>query len=487
MDIELTPTVPVQYKASSSQTGLRVLIALAPFWAIWAPWVAVWLIQIIIAGSFYDDFQMIGAIVAFIALISVSVFTTFVCLQDKFLISSSGIHFPLRCLFELRWRLNRSWDEMIHICFVNSRMQSRTYLPSENPDTMVVFFKDGGKLPLELHAFRREDLQKFVLALQSYVPLLPMDPPLGEVRLGIAAESRAEKALSFTQIWEDDMASRFGSTVFIPLEPGEKLKEGGLEILGQIAFGGLSAVYLARNKQDQLCVIKEAVVPASADAQSRAKALELFEREAQILMALKHPRVASVMDYFVENGRHYLLLEYLDGEDLRKFTRERGPQNETMVLRWAAEIAEVLDYLHNLNPPIIHRDLTPDNIVLRADGSVALVDFGAANEFLGTATGTLIGKQSYISPEQFRGKSSPLSDIYSLGATIFFLLTGTDPEALSTSHPAQLLEALPPEVDLLVAELTALDAQQRIQNAALVQQRCSRIFSDLRQSSKSGA
>jgi serine/threonine-protein kinase len=101
-------------------------------------------------------------------------------------------------------------------------------------------------------------------------------------------------------------------------------------------------------------------------------------------------------------------------------------------------MAEILNYLHTQDPPIIHRDLTPDNVVRREDNDVVLIDFGAANEFVGTATGTLVGKQAYISPEQLRGKATTSSDIYALGGTVHFLLTGKDPEALSASHPKEL-------------------------------------------------
>ncbi len=106
--------------------------------------------------------------------------------------------------------------------------------------------------------------------------------------------------------------------------------------------------------------------------------------------------------------------------------------------------------------PVIHRDLTPDNIVVKDDGTLVVIDFGAANEFIGNSTGTFVGKQCYISPEQFRGKAVPQSDIYALGCTLHYLLTGSDPQALSVAHPHSLNEIVSPEVDALVAECTAV-------------------------------
>jgi serine/threonine protein kinase len=110
-----------------------------------------------------------------------------------------------------------------------------------------------------------------------------------------------------------------------------------------------------------------------------------------------------------------------------------------VVVRWLLEAAKILQYLHSQSPPLIHRDVTPDNLVLARDGCLSLIDFGAANALLGTATGTLVGKQSYIAPEQFRGKAGLSSDIYSLGATVYFALTGREPEPLTELHAAQLV------------------------------------------------
>jgi serine/threonine protein kinase len=142
-------------------------------------------------------------------------------------------------------------------------------------------------------------------------------------------------------------------------------------------------------------------------------------------------------------------------------------------LRWAGQIGRILEYLHAQEPPIIHRDLTPDNLVLDSvkDGvlgqedSIVLIDFGAANEFIGNATGTLVGKQCFIAPEQFRGKAVPASDIYALGCTLHFLLTGEEPDALSVSHPRVLNAQVSEDLDQLIAEMTAMDVEKRIASA----------------------
>jgi len=461
MELTKTPNIEVEYKSLESERGLKIVLALSPFWAAWAPGMLWWMcLNPWTTNSTDLDPVWVSTALELIATTLVSVATLWVCRQNKILINEEGILFPAWCLLQLGGKLKKTWAEIAEMQFCDSRQKL-----SRTPDLINIKFNSGSMLTLRLDSFKQADLEKFTLALESFVPSLPMQPALAEVDLRIEHKNKATEIPSFTQIWENDMSSRFGSTVFVPLEPGERLKNGKLEIVGQIAFGGLSAIYLAKSNQNQLRVVKEAVLPSSADLESKEKALQLFEREAELLMKLRHPRIAVVEDYFTENGRHYLLLEHIDGKDLRRFVKEKGIPSEATVIRWLREMSEILQYLHEQDPPIIHRDLTPDNLILTGDGSINLIDFGAANTFLGTATGTIIGKQSYISPEQFRGKATPQSDLYSLGATIYFLLTGEDPEALSQSDPRLINSEISREMGALVTQLTELEADKRIASA----------------------
>ncbi|MBZ0184695.1 MAG: serine/threonine protein kinase, partial [Candidatus Obscuribacterales bacterium] len=161
---------------------------------------------------------------------------------------------------------------------------------------------------------------------------------------------------------------------------------------------------------------------------------------------------------------HYEVIEFIDGLDLRRFVKERGLQPDDFVLNWAQQICEILVYLHLQDPPVIHRDLTPDNLVLRVDGQLVLIDFGAANAFVGTATGTMVGKQSYMPPEQLRGKAVPQSDTYSLGGTFYFLLTGRDPIPLEVSQVKDS-EKASQYLNPLLAKCTAADVADRYGSA----------------------
>lgn len=323
---------------------------------------------------------------------------------------------------------------------------------------------------LTLGKFRDSDVPLFLSALEKWAERVYLAPEVQVLMdwYRTPREEKVEKPLdqSYTAMWQEELGAHMAATTFVPLTKGVTLQSGRLKVIALLASGGLSAVYLGETFDGKMVILKESVVPQHVDDKTKEKARELFEREARLLLKLQHPRIARVVDHVHEAGRDYLVLEYIPGQSLRQVVKRSGRQDEATVLRWAGEIADILGYLHSMTPPIIHRDLTPDNLVLKEDGTIALIDFGAANEYVGAATGTLIGKQSYMSPEQFRGKATPASDIYALGATLYFLLTGDDPEALSTSHPQGKRAELSAAIDAFIASCTEEEEDARVASIA---------------------
>ncbi|MGK7926134.1 MAG: serine/threonine protein kinase, partial [Spirulina sp.] len=164
---------------------------------------------------------------------------------------------------------------------------------------------------------------------------------------------------------------------------------------------------------------------------------ELFEREAKVLATLKHPAIPKYLNYFhcdTESDRYfYLVQELVEGDSLAALIEGGWKVNEQQVKYIARQVLEILKYLHSLHPPVIHRDIKPQNIIVRPDNKVYLVDFGAVQEIYRNTLsfgGTFVGTMGYISPEQFRGKVSPASDLYSLGCTLLFVLTRRSPTDL---------------------------------------------------------
>lgn len=390
-----------------------------------------------------------------------------------------GLHFPVSMARDLALRLRRPWSDVRAVWLENMKMPPLDQadladFEDDEPDyvervrqnkKLILYFRSGGFAEFCLSAMSKDDLRMFFSAIYKWGEEVFLAPDIDELQKQL--NTKEEKESTFTKMWEDELCAHFGTTTFVPLAKNKELRDATLVIRSQLAYGGLSAVYLAsgQSPESETVVIKESVVPTQTQEASLEKARELFEREARLLMKLAHPKIARVKDHFVESGRNYLVLQYVEGQSLRQFVRLNGAQSEDTVLNWAKQIAETLIYLHSQNPPIIHRDLTPENIVVTKEGTPVIIDFGAATEFLETATGTLIGKQSYISPEQFRGHATPSSDLYALGATMFFLLTGHDPEALSESHPATINHAVSEGTDRLVSNLTKIDERERPRSA----------------------
>ena len=214
-----------------------------------------------------------------------------------------------------------------------------------------------------------------------------------------------------------------------PLEAGTVL-QGRYKISRLLGGGGMGMVYLANDQRlaNRPCAIKE-MVDHFIDQAQRIEANEYFAREADTLAQLKHQAIPAITDRFELANRHYLVMEYVEGRNLEEELAVRGePLPEGLVIDIARQLCDVLSYLHGLIPPIIYRDMKPSNVMLNSNGRVVLVDFGIARLFKAARKGTMIGTLGFAPPEQYQGLVDPRSDIYSLGATLHYVLTGRDPE-----------------------------------------------------------
>lgn len=218
------------------------------------------------------------------------------------------------------------------------------------------------------------------------------------------------------------------------LEGGTVLN-GRYEIVRRIGGGGMGAVYLAkdRNLGDAPRAVKE-MVEAHLDPMQHEKAIGDFKRESLLLTSLEHPSIPTIYDYFYDDGlsRFYLVMKYISGGDLASRMRAApgGRIDEKTVADWGMQAADVLEYLHSRPKAIIYRDLKPANLMVDGNTSrLMLIDFGIARWVTRQEKGvTAVGTMGYAPPELFSGRVEPRSDVYSLGATLFHLLTGADPQ-----------------------------------------------------------
>lgn len=456
-DLEIT----VRYRSPLAKVGLIAVVCCMPVWGIVAPI----LLFIVLIFSFVSrDFQQyllanplsfIGPVLGLLILIACGVKAVLNFADNRIVISKLGIEFPFFLANTFGLRRNFPWAAIHKACLHDS----------SHFRELVLYTTDGFPVYINVACMAPQELEQLLVGLDVWATHCEKDPALQSLHDDLQKSSDEKLLPSYTALWDEELSRRFSSTAYVPLEPGHRLQNGRLKVLSQVSFGGLSAVYLCQLNEQELVILKEAVVPGGGSSEVEIKALELFEREAQILMKLDHPKIMKVLDHFVDSGRNYLLLEYHNGQDLKQFVKQNGTPSEEQVCKWALEISSILEYLHGQDPPIIHRDLTPDNLVLSTDGSLVMIDFGAANEFVGKATGTLVGKQSFIAPEQFRGKATTQSDLYALGCTLHFLLTGQEPVPLSVSHPKKINQATSSRMDSIVASLTTMNIEDRITSA----------------------
>lgn len=218
------------------------------------------------------------------------------------------------------------------------------------------------------------------------------------------------------------------------LHQPEDIIEQRYRILYILGKGGIGTTYAAENLQTGERVALKVVSLRRTDD---PKVLELFEREARILSQLNHPGIPRYLDYFQvkkrRNSYFYLAQQLVEGKSLAEWVENGWHPQEVEVWHIANQILDILVYLQQFTPPVIHRDIKPQNILRRSDGKVFLVDFGAVQDvYHGTLTGgsTVAGTYGYMAPEQFRGKTVLATDLYGLGATLIFLLTQKSPADL---------------------------------------------------------
>lgn len=247
------------------------------------------------------------------------------------------------------------------------------------------------------------------------------------------------------------------------------------KILGVLGGGGQGSVYQARdlNFPDvrKLVAVKEMLNPAT-DPNLRASTLKTFQREANILATLSHPAIPKIFDFFDQNDRAYLVMEYINGSDLELLLSKTKELPIDKVIEWAIDLCDVLDYLHSYSPePIIFRDMKPSNVMIDSLGKVRLIDFGIAKAFVPNVKNTMIGTEGYSAPEQYKGNVSPLSDIYSLGASLHHVLTRRDPRleppfSFAERPIADLNPKAPRELIEIVEKAVEFDLDKRFQSCA---------------------
>jgi serine/threonine protein kinase len=251
---------------------------------------------------------------------------------------------------------------------------------------------------------------------------------------------------------------------------------GRYRVTKPLGGGGMKMVYLAEDMRlaSRPCALAE-MVDSFTDPTMQQQAVAAFQREADMLAQLSNEHIPRVFDRFSDQNHHYLVMEFIDGITLEdELKANDGKLDADRVIDIALQVLDTLQYLHNLEPPVVYRDLKPSNVMLGRNGQVKLIDFGIARFFLPQSNATMIGTQGYAPPEQYRGRAESRSDLYALGATMHHALSGRDPAAeppFSFPKLRTLCPDLNPSLADLVDQALEYDLVHRMADAAEFKER----------------
>ncbi|HET8841388.1 MAG TPA: serine/threonine-protein kinase, partial [Ktedonobacteraceae bacterium] len=251
----------------------------------------------------------------------------------------------------------------------------------------------------------------------------------------------------------------------LDVQEERELLNGRYQLLTQVGSGGFGGVYRAIDTTEPTCIVAvKQISLRGLSAQEAIEATDGFNRELQLLSALRHPHLTTIRDTFTDPEHWYLVMDFIEGETVETYFKRKGspglPLSEALDI--GLQLCTVLHYLHTREPVIIFRDLKPDNVMRTPAGQVYLIDFGIARHFSpGKLKDTIpFGSPGYAAPEQYgRAQTDARADIYSLGAFLHYLLTGNDPaESPFRFAPLPMADSTElAELDALIQRMVATE------------------------------
>jgi tRNA A-37 threonylcarbamoyl transferase component Bud32 len=289
------------------------------------------------------------------------------------------------------------------------------------------------------------------------------------------------ESTNYADIWMDTLHQRQVRMREGELTRGASLSNERFQVVRKLGSGGQGTAYLAtvqylcdralnegQANDVEMVVLKEFILPGFENPALLSEIVARIQHEALLLKSLNHQQIVRVIDAFIEDLRGYLVFEHVAGTSLREFVTENGPINEAKAIVLASQMCSILEYLHGHAPQVVHRDFTPDNLIIDDHGMLKLIDFNLAKVPNLDDNAVCVGKPSYMAPEQVRGQPEPASDFYSMGALLHFLLTGQDPEPLSVCSPREAVPSISTSLNHLIERLTLQDTSMRINRASQV-------------------
>lgn len=316
----------------------------------------------------------------------------------------------------------------------------------------------GSKITVNLSHLDGEQRARLFYAIRKFAPHLVVDEEAQGKLLG----SGVMHAPQYTQLWfdlltDDMLVKRAGL-----LNPGDTLRDGALTVERRLASGGQANIYEAVDADGKNVVLKEFILSTSDAVGALLESAGEFETETALLSILQHERIVRMHDFFAADRRLYIVLEKIDGSSLRQLVKgEHGVFSEDETITVALQVCDVLSYLHGQDLPIVHRDIAPDNIIFDEAAGAKVIDFSLAAAKKVRRTTSTMGKHSYAPPEQIREQPCPQSDIYALGATMYFLLTGEDPKPITVCDVQSKRPDISERLAQIIKHATAFELTDR--------------------------
>jgi tRNA A-37 threonylcarbamoyl transferase component Bud32 len=377
-----------------------------------------------------------------------------------------------RAASQLFSKMQKSFPWLYALLNVFGRITDKMAEDSGTSDAVKVSgrnqFGSPESITIKLASLNRKDKARLFYAIRKWAPHLVIGADVQKVLVGSVVLNDPR----YTHIWFDVLLP--DKSALTPslgvLNKGQTLKEGRYLVERKIDSGGQAIVYLAQdNLANNNVVLKEFILTSGESIEALVASAADFENETTVLSRLSHPQIVKFLDLFLQGHRVYIVLEYIRGESLRSKIETFGTLPEIKVVQLALQMCDILQYIHSQTPPVIHRDFTPENLILTPDGQLKLIDFSIAKPSKELASGDCAGKHAYTPPEQFRSEETPQSDIYALGATLYFLLTAEDPEPLSQSAPRSRQSEISEELNNIIRRCTALELSDRYEAISWLQ------------------
>jgi hypothetical protein len=400
------------------------------------------------------------ALVAVATLLTIVVCAIFarLLLKPKFIaLSPDGLSKGWRLgLFTINGK-TFAWDNIETIQLV----RDGALMNSQSARIKLVTKEAADDLILPLHEFdNEEDRQKLYQGFVRWLDKARIAPEIAEAL-------KPHRELSFAALWLESMAVPPHREQLLPLAEGTLLGTR-FRVIEKLQQKSESSLYLAEDLDDnQQLVLQESMLPVFADNASKKQAAEDFQTAVARLKAISHPGIVSVKDSLILNQRAFLLLPYIREQTLEEKVNTNGRLTIEETIDLGIQMCDILATLHELTPPLLHRQLTPNILITTKEGELILSSLSIATREREDDSESLDATSitPYTAPEQLKGKPTVRSDVYSAGGIMHFCLTGKHPDSITECHPTLLRDAVPIALSDVIAHATRYDAAERIPDA----------------------